>query len=338
MVVVQRMATTVEQMPPSRRLVPQIPFKDLAAFSGNLTTCLEAGLNVPDSLETSTRSSPCLLLRSAGPAAAERARAGAPLSEALVGLANRLPRFYLPVLHCGDQSGRVDEALRFLQQHCALLERPSRMMRNMWFVPLVVFALGSIVTVIAYFAFAPFLTAMRYFLNTAANYAVLGAVVVLILKVPQLNRIWEQLLLALPAVGPATRELAVNRFFHAFNLLYRTGGIAVGQMVRTACSAVDNTIVRDEFLATVPQLDGGATLTDSLKACSTLTADQKATVAAGEEAGKLEDALEVLCRQTSESLQFRLARFQAIFFRILALAVALSVAMTIYGLMSAYSR
>lgn len=319
-----------------RWMVPQLPLKDLAAFSGNLATCLAAGLNVPDSVETCTRSSPNLLLRTSGPIWAERTRGGATLSEALDETAYQLPRFYLPVLRCGEQSGRTDEALHYLQQHCALLERPYQAMRSLWLVPLVIFSVASILLIFAHFLLTPFFTAVKFLVRTVMRYAVAGAVVVLVLNVPQLRRLWEQLLLALPFVGPAARELAVNRFLHSLNLMYRTSGMAVPRMVQTACSAVDNTIVRNDFLAALPVLEGGGTLTESLADCPSLTFDQKATISAGEEAGRIEDALSRLCQQTSESVQFRLRGFQAIYFRLITTVVVLSTAMTLRALISVY--
>jgi type II secretory pathway component PulF len=319
-----------------RCLVRPLPLKDVAVFSGNLATCLQAGLNVPESIETCTRSSPNALFRSSGKRVAEKTRAGAPLSEAMGEMAVHLPRFYLPVLQCGEQSGRIDEALRYLQEHCTLLEKPYQAMRSLWLVPLVLYSVANVILIVAYFLLAPFFTASQFLAQTVMQYAMLGAIVLLVLNVPRLRRLWEHLLLALPFVGRSAREVAVNRFLHAFNLMYRTSGTAVPQMVRTACSAVGNTIVRDEFLTAIPHLERGRTLSESMANCVSLTHDQKAMIASGEQAGRIEEALGRLCRQTSESLQFRLQGFRAVYFRLITFFVVLGTAMTLRGLLSLY--
>lgn len=319
-----------------RWLHSQLSLKDLSAFSGNLATCLEAGLSVPDSVETCTRSSPNQLLRSLGRGLAEKVRQGAPLSEAMEKMAAYLPRFYLPVMRCGEQSGRTDEALRYLQQHCEMLERPHQLVRSLWFVPLVFYAVAQAILVVAFFLLTPFLTAVRYLVQKVAGIVVLAAVVLLVINVPPLRRLWEQLLLALPFVGPAVQELAVNRFLHAFNLMYRTSGMAVPKMAQIACSAVGNTIVRDDFLAAVPHLEKGKPLSESLAHCTSLTYDQRQIVSAGEEAGRIEDALSRLCRQTSESLQVRLKAFGAIYFRVVGAIIAVGTLLTLRSLLSLY--
>ena len=319
-----------------RWLLSQLPLKDLAAFSGNLATCIEAGLSVPDSVETCTRSSPNQLLRSFGRRIAEEVRRGVPLSEAMEGMAAHLPRFYLPVMRCGEQSGRTDEALRYLQEHCEMLERPHQVVRSLWLVPLVLYAVASAILIAFFFLLAPFLTAVRYLVHKVVRIAVLGAVVLLVINVPPLRRLWEHLLLALPIVGPAVQELAVNRFLHAFNLMYRTSGMTVPKMVHIACSAVGNTIIRDDFLQAAPRLERGDSLSESLTHCTSLTFDQRHTIAAGEEAGRIEDSLDRLCRQTSESLQTRLRAFGAIYFRVVGAIIVVGALLTLRSLLSLY--
>lgn len=293
-----------------RALFPRLPFGQLAAFTGNLATCLEAGLSLPDSLETISRSCPNRLLRSTGKAAAERVRNGIPLSEALEEVAGYLPRFYLPLLRCGEETGRTDEALHYLQKHCALLERPYESMRNLWLVPLVLFLLIDAVTALALVVLAPFSAAVSFVVGRIKRYAVLGATVLLVLNVPQLRHIWEQFVLKLPLFGPAVRDMSVNRFLHGFSLMYRTSNLSTVRMVQTACSAVDNTVIRDEFLEAVPHLERGKSFSESFTRCRSLSLDQKSAIASAEEAGRLDDVLERLCRQTSESLERHLTKIR----------------------------
>lgn len=330
------MGITQELAHEFRWLLPQLPLKDLAAFSGNLATCLEAGLSVPDAMETCTRSSPNQLLRSFGGRAAEKIRQGAPLSEALEGMAIHLPRFYLPVMRCGEQSGRTDEALRYLQQHCEMLEKPHQVARSLWLVPLILYVVASAILIAFFFLLAPFLTAVRYLVHKVARIAVLGAVVLLVINVPPLRRLWEHLLLSLPYIGPAVQELAVNRFLHAFNLMYRTSGMTVPKMVQIACSAVGNTIIRDDFLQATPHLERGDSLSKSLAHCTSLTFDQRHTIAAGEEAGRIEDSLNRLCHQTSESLRIRLRAFGAVYFRVIGAIIVVGTLLMLRSLLSLY--
>ena len=316
-----------------RWLLPQFPLKDLSAFSGNLATCLKAGLNVPDCVETCTRSSPNTFLRSAGQRVADKTRQGATLSEALEEMAKHLPGFYLPVLRCGEQSGRTDEALHYLQEHCALLEKPSQLIRSLWFVPLVLYVVSSAVLILAYFLLMPFFTATAYLVHKVTTLAVLAAVALIVLNVAPVRPLWEQLLLALPVIGPAIRLLAVNRFLHAFNLLYCTGGMSMARMVCICHTTVGNMVVGDEFLTAIPLLEEGKPLSESLARCQSLTYEQKHMIHTGEEAGRIEDALNKVCSQASESLKTRLKAFGAIYFRVVGAIIIVGTLLTLRSLL-----
>ncbi len=289
-----------------RWLAPRLLLRDVAVFSGNLATCLRAGLSVPDSLETCTHSSPKGFLRSSGKRLVEKTRSGASLSEALEEIAPHLPRFYLPALRCGEQSGRTEEALQYLEEHCRLLDRPYQSMRNLWLVPFAFFlAAQAFVLLVAIFRLS-LLGAVSILWSALWQLATLAALVLLVANVTPLRRLFDRLLLMLPVIGPCVRDLSVNRFFHAFGLLYSTSGMSVPRMVRLACDSVGNLAVQDDFLAAIPYLEQGHSLSESLDNCPVLNENDKTMIASGEEAGRLADSLGKLCQQTAESLQVRL--------------------------------
>jgi len=189
----------------------RIPYQQLSLFCGNLATCLAAGLSVPVSLRTSMRSSPSLALREAAETAAQRAAGGMELAEALEVGRDFFPPFLLPVIRCGERSGRLDEALRYLEHHCALLDGPSRMMRNTWLAPLVIMIAGSVIKTLAHAILAPLAMTLGYAMRSLADYALLGAAAWLLFGTPQGKRLLDHLKLALPVIAQVERDLAMNR-------------------------------------------------------------------------------------------------------------------------------
>jgi type IV pilus assembly protein PilC len=313
----------------------KIPLEELSRFAGNLATCLEAGIRVPESLRTCTRSSSTALLPQIAAAAAERTASGMELSDALEPHERHFPPFFLPMIRCGERVGRLDEALRYLEAHCRLLGPPTRMMRNTWLIPLVVVLFGSLVKTLGYLLLAPVSRTLSYVVQTLFNYGILAAVVWFFLAVPEAKRIVDHLKLVLPLIGPVERELALNRFFHSFNMLYSTSGMRVEAMIRLAAQAIANSVVRDDVLRAAAVVEGKGTITEAFAVPKTITESQKATIGAGEQAGKLEDALAALSRATAESVQFRLKAFQKVFFRIVTFVVTLSIAGTLLSLIMA---
>ena len=67
-------------------------------------------------------------------------------------------------------------------------------------------------------------------------------------------------MLALPWIGTIVRDLSVNRFFHAMNMLYSTGGIRVEAMIRQAAACVDNHVARADFLRAAEVIESGGTI------------------------------------------------------------------------------
>lgn len=257
-----------------------------------------------------------------------------PLSNALAPSEDRFPAFFLPVLRCGELSGRIDESLRYLAEHCRLLAVPARTMRDTWLVPLCIIVAGSVFCSLAYFVFAPLSTALHYAADTILGYAVAALVVCVLFGLPRAKPILHGLRLAIPVVGSAERELALNRFFHAMSLLYSTGGIRVEAMVRLAAESADNVILRGDFLRAAGAIESGASIAEGFSTVTAIPADFKTTLVSGDQAGKLEAAFDTISRLAGDAARHRWTVFQRIFFRVVAASVTISILMTLYGLVT----
>ena len=266
--------------------------------------------------------------------AAEETAAGTSLSDALEHARGRFPIFFLPVLRCGEQSGREEQTLTYLERHCRLLAEPARAMRNTWLAPMAIMLFGTMVCAIAHLLLASLHATFAYVAHAAMFYGVIAMLLALVLWVPQAKWIVDALKLALPAIGQAERELAMSRFFHSMNLLYSTGGQSVQRMVRLAAESADNFILRRDFLSAAAAIERGETIAEAFSTPRTISDDVKHIIATGEEAGKLEDAMDTVSRTIDESVQHRLLVFQQFFFRAVALAVVFSMTATIVSLLS----
>lgn len=316
---------------PTHLFAAKLPLEELTVFCGNLATCLAAGLDVPTSLRTGHASDTSALGQVAEQAAQETAE-GASLADALERASEYFPAFFVPVIRCGEQSGRIDETLRYLERHCRLLAGPARSMRNTWLMPLCIMLAGSVVCAIGYALLAPLAATVAYVVRTLMFYALLAAAVWCVLCVPALRPIVDGMRLAIPGVGYAERELAVNRFFHAMSLLYSTGGVRVEQMIRLAADSAGNAVLRARFLPAAATIEAGGTIADAFRAVAGLPAEYWSLVVAGEEAGKLEAAFDTVSRLAGEAAEHRLIVFQKIFIRVCTASVVFSVYLTLSSL------
>jgi type IV pilus assembly protein PilC len=286
----------------------KIPLEQLSLFCGNLATCLSAGIGVPQSLRTTTRSSPIAGLRDIAEKAAERTQTGMELSEAFEPWQDAFPAFFLPALHCGELSGRMDQALRYLECHCRELAAPMRAMRDTWLVPLVIVLIGAAGRILV-----PLMTAnFRALIAAIAEYAMVAALLWCAFFVPQVKIVVDRMKLLVPMFGLAVRDLAMNQFFHAFNLLYSTGGRRVEEMIRLAAATVENLAVRADLLRAAEVIESGGTISDAFSAPAYIPTEYRVTILVGDEAGKLEAAFETICRLTAETVQYSLEVFRKV--------------------------
>jgi MSHA biogenesis protein MshG len=311
---------------PVQMQMQKIPLERLSLWAGNLATCVSSGVDLPRALRASSRS-----LFGALPelveAVAERVEAGSELSEALQPAAAHFPAFFLPVLQCGEQTGRLDETLRYLERHCKLLAEPARKVRNAWLYPLMIFALGWIIQLLAQLAASPPL-ALWFLLRSAVLY---GGVVVLavgLYRTPTGRLLVDRGRLRIPLLGSVERDLGINRFFHVFDLLYSTGGMRVEQMLRGACRAVTNAALKQDLLQAASAIERGETVSQALAHAEMIHPDYKALIQVGDESGSLEEAFARIAALTAEALDTRLTIFNQLFYRLILAPVVLALAVT----------
>src|SRR5687768_1337806 len=104
-------------------MILKLRYDRIALFADNLATCLAAGVDIRQAIRSSSGA-----LVKAVPDFHHvwtRIDQGLPLSEALKAVEHRLPGFIIPVVVCGEQTGRLDETLQFLAEHCRMLHRPT---------------------------------------------------------------------------------------------------------------------------------------------------------------------------------------------------------------------
>ncbi|MBC8871829.1 MAG: type II secretion system F family protein [Planctomycetes bacterium] len=312
--------------------VRKIPLKPVSVFAGNLATCISTGVPIPTALRTAAKAFSNVELKNLIEEAADQTEAGVEFSEALKPIEPRLPDYFLPALRCGDQCGRLDETLRYLERQCAMLAEPARKIRNAWLGPLVVFALGWVVGLLARFLLSPAIASIGY---VARGIFIYGGIVVLFLFVystPQGRMLVDRIKLTIPLFGPVGQDLAINRFFHVFNLLYATGGMRVEAMIELSCQTVANIAVRHDLMTAADVIKQGGSISDGFAKPEMIAEEHKTMISVGEESGKLEEAFDWISRITAEAVDRRLNIFNQIYRRIFLPLIAIPMVITVVSL------
>jgi type II secretory pathway component PulF len=115
-------------------------------------------------------------------------------------------------------------------------------------------------------------------------------------------------------------------------VLYSTGGRRVEEMIRLAADSAENLALRADLLRAAEHIESGGSMAEAFSAVGCIPLGYRATIVAGEEAGKLEAAFDRVCRESGEAVVSLLASFQPLFFRIIGAAVITSISGTIWSL------
>lgn len=307
------------------------PYKKLASFSFDLATCAESSADLVRGLELCLKTLKGTPIGDRWGGAVDSLRRGSTLAEALVPGEDMLPPFFLPVVRAGEESGRLGEALRFLEQHCRLLAGPALALRNVWFFPIVILLAGSVMQFVLHLTMGSIGEAFSVLFRELMGWLQLAVIVAIVMLSPA-RYFFDQMRLSLPLIGPLEREIALHRFFRVLALLYSVGGHRVETMIRTSAATVSNRAARAELLGAAKAIEQQASIAEAFQRVNVLSPDEKATIEVAEMSGTLEKAFDRISDETGDSMVGKLRIVEGILVRIVMALVVLSLATTAIGL------
>lgn len=304
------------------------PYTALAHFAGNLATCVEAGVSLDQGAARALKSLESTALADKVPHVQQSLNNGEPLGTAMSVMEGRIPDFFGAMITAGEQSGKLDDALRYLERHCLLLTGPSRAAQRTWLLPAAILVAGSITTAAILVVASGFTTALRYILAAGYNYGLLVAIV-LFARTPYARPSVDRLLLMTPLIGPVVRDLAMNRFFHCLSMLYAAGAHRVEEMLQVSAKAAGNRALIEDLQRVIGKIVASASIPEAFRAGKYFTRTELDWIDAGDLAGTLEKSFDRIAEDAGERATLRLVCFQQISIRITMALVVLSIASTI---------
>lgn len=241
--------------------------KDLAIFTRQFATMLEAKISIHDALTSLYYQTPNPTLREAIFEISSDIDAGLSLSQALEKQGDIFFEFYINLIQSAEVTGRVEEAMGFLSD---LLEKELITMskvKNALIYPIFVVILAIVVGAIliglvfpqvsAIFAEAefelPLLTRIflgigtflaRWWLAIIFFFIILGLITFDYLRSVEGRAVFDQIVLNTPRLGGLFRKLYVSRFAEVASVLIR-GGIPIAQAIEIGGHTVGSAIYRE---------------------------------------------------------------------------------------------
>ena len=300
--------------------------------SYSMVKCLSSGINAARSLELSGSSSESRALRRCVRQAIVKVKDGETIWEALALNEKIFPHFFVPVVRCGEESGRLVEAFEYLCDYCHKLRPAAKFVRKTWLYPIVMIVFGWLVRLVLYYIFDSPGTAWKFAQGTFVKFGIIVAILYVVLRLRQAKVLFDWIKLQLPLLRETQIDFSVDIFFRTLNLMYKTGGIHIARMVEMASLTIANSLIKKDFLRAHQPLLDGETIAETFSSQKLVPQVYKDEIAVGSVSGELDRCLDKICEISSQMLEMRLEIFNNIFLRIVSFAVGFSIAFTIWAL------
>jgi type II secretory pathway component PulF len=313
----------------------KINFKDLSLFTYSMSSCLSSGLPIERSLELCGLKSHNSTLRNISVSVIEKVKRGMLLHEALLPYGHKFPSFFIPVIRCGEESGRMGEVFSYLSEYLSILEPMRKVIRQAWFNPVVILSFGRGVPILVCLILGKMAMAWQFIYPTVPFLAAVVFGVYLLCKIKVTKRMIDWVLLQIPLISETLISLSASLFLKSFSLMYKSGGMPAAQMVQLSADTVGNSVLCKDFHRVHEAVLEQRTFSEAFQQSKWLGQIYKDQIATGELSGKLDKHVDQVVKIACDDVEFRLEIFNSFFHRLLAYAVAGAIGLTIYGIFMA---
>lgn len=290
-----------------------------------LSTLLQAGLTLSDSLKLLAQQHPLAQWRALLAALSERLAQGVSLSEGLQQWPQAFPPLYLAMIHTGEITGKLEQCcLELVRQQKAQLLLAAKVKKALRY-PIIILSLAALVVMAMTGFVLPEFTAIYRTFNTPLPTLTLAVmamaafverwfIVLLVLPLipvvisavlknhPPWQRIRQQILLSLPLLGKLARGQKLSQIFTVLALTQRAG-IAFLQGLETVEVTLTCPWWRDIICQLHQDIAEGCAIWQAMEKSQVFTPLCLQLVRTGEASGALDEMLENLARHHDEETQ-----------------------------------
>ncbi len=300
--------------------------KKLAVAYHNLSVMLEAGMPMLKSLDT-TAAGLKGNLKNAFSALAKGVSAGSSLVETM----SKYPHVFAPLdvmlVEVAESSGNLPQSLKLLSQWYEFCNRLKHIILSGLMLPLMLILIVAVVGPLPTFLLGN-INGLGYILQVVRILAlffvpagIIFAIYCLTPKTGFLRKLLDALILRIPILGQAIRQLELSRYCQAFNMLYKAG-IPITQCAQKASNVTGNTIMADLFKGGAASAQAGKLVCEGFS--RKLPLDFLEQWRIGEETGELDKTVQRLANHTSETAEWLFVEFgrwlvRVIYFLIIAM-------------------
>ena len=297
-----------------RKTYCRVAAADLALFTRQLATLVQAAMPLETSLQAVSEQSEKLHVKSLGMALRSRIQEGYTLSDSLREHPCVFDPLFCAMVAAGEKAGHLDVVLNRLADHTEQRQRlKSRLLQAMLY-PLVLLTVAAGVVTVLLTAVVPkiieqfdhlghalpastrMLIAMSEALQASSVYWLAGLSGLLalgqrLLKNPAMQLRRDKMLLRLPVTGRVARGLNTARFSRTLSIL-TASGVPLLEGIQTAAAVSANRYVGQQLLRAADRVREGSSLRAALAELRLFPPMMLYMIASGEQSGELDTMLE----------------------------------------------
>ena len=314
-----------ERINPTGTSSRKVKLIDLAAFTRQLSSMIDAGLTITQSLQTLQGQTVNRSLKEAIQNIIRQIDEGESFSGALQQHSDIFSRLYINMVDAGERGGILPDILARLASYSERTQKLQSKVRSAMIYPIVVLlvALGVtgflMIQVVPTFSeifrdmgaelplFTQLVVAISYLLRDyliwiliAAGFAWLGWRY--LLQTPGGRSWWDNYKLTLPIFGVLWHKLALSRFARTTAALLHSG-VPILEVLNIVSSTVDNMQMEKALKESAVKIEQGDTLSGALSAYPIFPASLLRMVVAGEQGGMIDSMLEKIADYMDEELE-----------------------------------
>lgn len=339
----------------------RVSSKDRVIFTRQLSTMLNAGLPLAQSLATVQDQTNNKALKSIIADVVGSINGGASLSDALSKYPKVFNTVYIALVSAGETSGTLDQSLARLadqQEHDA--DQLSKV-RGAMVYPAIVLVVIIAVVVFMLVSLIPQVTSMyddlgktlptstAILMGIVDFFAKYWYIIVVVLGLTIFfarrwlatdsgRKAWDTFKLNMPLFSTLFRKLYMSRFSRTSEVLLRSG-VSMMETLKISADAVNNVVVREEILQAVGKVKNGKALSDSLTGQDYILPFIPQMIRIGETSGSIDEMLDKVADYYDKEVDTTIASISTLIEPLLMVAMAgmigfivLAVLLPIYGL------
>jgi len=283
---------------------------DMALFSRQLSTVLEAGIPLVKGLKGLAADSSKSIVSKAVPDVGARLERGESLSEAMAAHPKAFDEMYLSMIRAGERAGALDKIVEDLAVYLEKVDEIRQKVKSAMSYPVFILSFVALATVFLLVKIVPTFSNVYAELgqelpaltqsvlavsdlirnNFLAAAAVVLATVVAFLLAIRTERgryAWDYIQLKTPIFGPILMKSVMSRFARTFGILIGSG-LPVLESLELCETAAGNTVIARALAEARAHIGAGHGVTESFRATGKFPEMVLQLMSTGEEAGELD--------------------------------------------------